>query len=106
MSRLKIPIATHSFTYASYNPFAVIHFNHIGPLTKYDHGYEYVLVLIDAFSRWVKLFPTKSTTALETVSCVLQHFGRFETPEMMLTDRGPTFHNELIEQLLQLSGVE
>ena len=106
MSRLKIPIRTHPFTCASYNPFEVIHLDHIGPLPKDDHGYEYILVLIDAFSRWVELFPTKTTTALETATCVFQHFGRFGTPEVMHTDRGPAFHNELIEQLLQLSGME
>ena len=106
MSRLKVPILTHPFTCASYNPFEVIHLDHIGPLKKDDHGYEYILVLIDAFSRWIELFPTKSTTALETATCVFQHFGRFGAPEVVHTDRGPAFHNELIEQLLKLSGVE
>ena len=106
MSRLKVPIRTHPFTCASYNPFEVIHLDHIGPLKKDDHGYEYILVLIDAFSRWIELFPTKSTTALETATCVFQHFGRFGAPEVVHTDRGPAFHNELIEQLLKLSGVE
>ena len=40
MSRLKVPIRTHPFTCASYNPFEVIHLDHIGPLNKDDHGYE------------------------------------------------------------------
>ena len=31
------------------NLFEVIHLDHIGPLTKDDHGYEYILVLIDSF---------------------------------------------------------
>jgi hypothetical protein len=51
--------------------------NHIEPLTKDAHGNEYILVIIDAFSRWVELFPTKSTTALETASVMLNHIGRF-----------------------------
>ena len=106
MSRLKVPIRTHPFTCASYNPFEVIHLDHIGPLKKDDHGYEYILVLIDAFSRWIELFPTRSTTALETATCFSQYFGRFGAPEVVHTDRGPAFHNELIEQLLKLSGVE
>ena len=99
MSRLKIPIRTHPFTCASYNPFEVIHLDHIGPLLKDDHGYDYIFVLIDAYFWWVELFPTKTTTALETATCVFQHFGRFGTPEVMHTDRGPAFHNELVERL-------
>ena len=63
-NRLRIPIKAHQFTCASYNPFEVLHLDHIGPLTKDAHGNEYILVIIDAFSRWVELFPTKSTTAV------------------------------------------
>jgi hypothetical protein len=55
-----------------YNPFEVIHLDHIGPLPKDDHGYEYVLVLIDALSRWVELFPTKTTTALEVYGSMVK----------------------------------
>ena len=54
-NRLRIPIKTHPFTCASYNPFEEVHLDHIGPLTKDSHGNEYILVIIDAFSRWVEL---------------------------------------------------
>jgi hypothetical protein len=70
MSQLRIPIITHPFTCASYYPFEVIHLDHIGPLTADAHGNKFILVLIDAFSRWVELFPTKTTTALESASCI------------------------------------
>ena len=43
-------------------------------------GNEYILVIIDAFSRWVELFPTKSTTAVETALVILNHIGRFVSP--------------------------
>ena len=33
-NRLRIPIKTHPFTCPSYNPFEVLHLDHIGPLTK------------------------------------------------------------------------
>ena len=64
----------------------VLHLDHIGPLTKDAHGNEYILVIIDAFSRWVELFPTKSTTAAETViylshlpklTCISRSYGLF-----------------------------
>jgi transposase InsO family protein len=105
-NRLKIPIKTHPFTCASYNPFEVLHLDHIGPLPKDAHDNEYILVIIDAFSRWVELFPTKSTTALETASIILNHIGRFGSPEVIHTDQGPAFHNELVTELLRLGGIE
>ena len=81
-NRLRLPIKAHRFTFASYNPFEVLHLDHIGPLTKDAHGNEFILVIIDTFSRWVELFPTKSTTAVETASVVLNHIGRFGNPEV------------------------
>ena len=65
MSRLKILIKTHPFTCASYNPFESLHIDHIGPLPVDDKGNSHILVMIDAFSRWVELFPTKTTGASE-----------------------------------------
>ena len=78
----------------------------IGPLTKDAHGNEYILVIINAFSRWVELFPTKSTTVVETASVMLNHIGRFGNPDVIHTDQGPVFHNELVQELLRLCAIE
>ena len=86
MNRMRVQIKTHRFTCASYNPFEVLHLDHIGPLTKDALDNEYILVIIDVFSRWIELFPTKSTTVLETTSAILNHIGRFGTPEVIHTD--------------------
>jgi transposase InsO family protein len=65
-----------------------------------------VETIIDAFSRWVKPFPTKSTTAAEIASMILNHVGRFGSPEIIHTDQGPAFHNELVTELVRLCGIE
>ena len=86
MKRLCIPIRTHPFTCASYNPFEALLLDHIGPLKTDDKGYSYILAIIDAFSRWVELFPTTSVCPYETASCLFHHFGRFGTPALVGTD--------------------
>jgi hypothetical protein len=83
--RVHLAIRTHPFTCAAYYPFEVIALDHIGPLIIDEKGHQYVLVIIDAFSRWVELYPTKGVTA-------------DETPERILTDRGTAFHNERTSQ--------
>ena len=40
-----------------------------------------------------------------TRDCV-HHPGRFGTPEVIHTDQGPAFHNELITELTRLCGME
>ena len=86
-------IKTHPLTCAFYNPFEVLYLDHIGPLRPDVNDSVFILVIMDAFSRWVELYPTKITTAAETASCIFQHFGRFGTPE-------------LVEELLPMSGTE
>jgi len=62
--------------------------------------------MIDAFSRWVEYLPTKTTGASEAAGCIFQHFGRFGTPDVIQTDQGPAFRNELFSELSRLSQVE
>ena len=37
---------------------------------------------------------------------MIQHFGRFGTPEVVHTDRGAAFHSELIAKLLRVAGTK
>ena len=43
---------------------------------------------------------------VETTSTILNHIGRFGTPEVIHTDQGPAFHNDLITELTRLCGME
>ena len=51
MSYLMIPIHTHPFTVASYEPFESLEMNTIGPLPEKEEVYKYILVVIDCFTR-------------------------------------------------------
>ncbi len=83
-----------SLVCASCNPFEVLHLDHIRPLTKDANGNEYILVIIDAFSRWVELFPTKSTTAAERAYMILNHVGRLDLQRsFILTKDRPSTMN-------------
>jgi hypothetical protein len=77
-SQIKPLVKVKRFTTAALYPFQVICADHIGPLPTDEEGYQYILVVICAFSRWIELFfPTKTTTADETARCIHQHFGRW-----------------------------
>ena len=47
-----------------------------------------------------------SPGASEAAGCIFQHFGRFGTPDVIHTDQGPAFRNELFSELSRLSQVE
>jgi len=42
-------------------PFATIHF---GPLEETGKGYRHLLIIVDAFTKFIRLYPCKSTTQM------------------------------------------
>jgi hypothetical protein len=103
-SQIKPLVKVKRFTTAALYPFQVICADHIGPLPKDEEGYQHILVVICAFSRWIELFPTKTTTAEETARCIHQHFGRRETADRIRTDNGPAFANDLLKGVANFLG--
>ena len=102
MSHLKVPIQTHAFTAANYQPMAVLAMDSIGPLPRDRVGNEHILVIIDCFSRWIELYAIQDLTAVTAAHCLLQHFGRFGTPNAIKHDGGSQFVNQVIKEFLQL----
>ncbi len=98
-SEKKVTVKVKPFTRASYHPMEVLNIDTIGPLPKDDSGNEYILVIIDCFSRWVELFGIPDTSAVGAAHALLQHCGRFGVPALIRSDRGSQFVNGLIEQL-------
>lgn len=103
MDRLKLKLKIKPFTTSSLRPFETVCLDHIGPL-HIDGKTVYILVVIDCFSRWIELYPVKSTTAIETADCLFDFYGRYGSAETISTDRGPAFHNEIVQQLVELGG--
>jgi hypothetical protein len=59
------------FTLASYTPMNRIAVDTIGPINKTEEGYKCILVIIDAFSRYTNLYPTKATTAVGAADAIV-----------------------------------
>jgi transposase InsO family protein len=98
----KIALKVHPFTTASYSPMETINVDTIGPVTKDSFGNEFILVIIDCFSRWIELYPMPDTSALAASRGLLQFVGRFGVPGVIRSDRGSQFVNNLIADLCKL----
>ena len=100
MSAVRIPINVHKFTTAGEILFDVLNIDFIGTFPDGTH----VLVIVDSFSRWIELFHCKDSTVESACRCLLEHFGRFGSPNLIRSDRGPHFANGLIEKFLLAVG--
>lgn len=72
-------------------PLDILHLDHFGPLTETNDRHKHILVVIDAFTRFTWLIPTK-TIATKEVTEALQHiFNTFGRSNGIVTDRGTAF---------------
>jgi transposase InsO family protein len=99
---LKFPIHASPFTTSTYYPMECLNIDFIGPF----HDKRYILVIIDAFSRWVELYLCTAATASESARCLFEHFGRYGAPRQIRSDRGSHFANATISEFLTLVGTE
>ena len=70
------------------------------------NGFKYIIVFIDAFTRFVELRPVKSLTAADAAKTFMEVFGRYGAPKFLRSDNGTQFVAELISELLKLLGID
>lgn len=81
-------------------PFEVISADHMGPIPRTERGNRYILVWTDHATRYIELRATKTASAEETAESLIEDvICRHGAPEVILTDQGKAFKNELMEAI-------
>lgn len=63
-------------------------------------GKRYCLVIIDAYTKWVELFPTTTADALTVAKALCKTIiPRYGVPEIIYSDNGPHFVNQTIDRI-------
>ena len=87
-------------------PWQVVAADIMGPLPKSKHGFEYVLVFEDLFSRWVEVTPLRRANAKSILKELKERvILRFGTPEVFLSDNGTEFKNRAVAEYLKALGI-
>lgn len=77
-----------------------------GPLPRSIGGVEYVLVALDAHSKYVKLYPLKrATTRIALKKIEEQYIPELGKPLAILSDNGTQFTSNLWKSTLQQEGI-
>lgn len=102
MNYTKTPANVEKFTLNSQAPMQSIHIDSIGPLPADSYGHQYIIVIIDAFSRFVELFPTTSLESKWAAKAIIQFVGRYGTPMSVRSDNGSQFKDAFKQALITL----
>lgn len=84
----------------------IIHTDHFGPLKNAAGGFKYVLLIIDAFSRFTWLYPVKSTSSREVIKHFSTLFDVFGKPREVVSDRGTAFTSSEFTKFLSDNGIK
>ena len=82
------------------HPWHRMHVDYAGQLNG-----RYFLVIVDAHSKWVDVYPTSGTTAQETIKCLQHSFSQFGLPISIVSDNGPCFTSQEFKDFTRNSGV-
>ena len=78
----------------------------IGGLFETVDGYKYILVIIDALSKYPYAVATKTKSAIEIAKHFFNYISLFGAPKELVSDQGKEFLNEVIKELANVSGIE
>ena len=75
-------------------PFHTVHIDHKGPLKPPSRGKRHCLVVVDAFSRFIQVYPVANVGAEYTIKAFENFILRFGIPQKLVYDRGLGFMSE------------
>ena len=73
--------------------FRTIHIDHKGPIHPTSASNVHCLLIVDAFFRFLMVYPVRNTTTLATITAVQKWTLSFGIPQSIILDRGTAFIN-------------
>ena len=82
-------------------PWKRLHLDYAGPVEG-----MMILVIIDASSKFIEAHVIKKATAANTVAKLRQTFSTHGLPQVIVSDNGTPFKNELFSEFCELNGIQ
>jgi hypothetical protein len=71
-----------------------------------EDGYSYIIVIVNHFTKFSYLYPTKNKDATSIAEALFSYFCNFGLVDSILTDPGTEFMNEVVATLHKYLGVK
>lgn len=81
-------------------PWQRLHIDYAGPVDEW-----YYLILVDAYTKWPEVVPTRRITTSATLDILQGIFARFGMPETLVSDNGRQFVSEQFELYCDINGI-
>ena len=84
-------------------PMEKVHMDFVGPLPRTPDGNEFILVMLDSFTRWIECIPLACQTAEATAQAAVNElFSRMGYATQVVSDQGRNFESLLFSELCRI----
>lgn len=87
-------------------PFHTLHIDHLGPLSTSKSKHKHIFVVVDGFSKFVKLYAVRTTSSKETINCLIAYFHAYSRPQRIVSDRGTSFTSSEFASFVELHNID
>lgn len=91
----------------AHEPLELVSADLFGPLPTSKGNFSFVLVCLDVFSKFVKLYPVRRATGVQVTRKVIdKYITEVGKPKKIVADRGPCFYSKYWDSQLKLQGIQ
>lgn len=87
-------------------PFDTLHIDHFGPLPSVNSKQKHLLVVVDSFTKFTKLYPATSTSTKEVCRALEKYFEFYSRPARVISDRGTCFTSSEFAEFLRSHNIQ
>lgn len=82
------------------------HIDFIGPLPSTNKNYQHIFTVVDAFSKFIWLYPVKSTKTKDAIDKLKIQQATFGNPSRIISDRGSAFTSKDFDEYCQSEDIQ
>ena len=86
-------------------PLDTLHIDHLGPLPNITSRKKYILVVIDAFTKFTKLYATATTNTNEVCEALTQYMSYYSRPKRIISDRATCFTSTAFKEFVDSNDI-
>lgn len=87
-------------------PFNTVYIDHYGPLNTTKGKFKYIFIIVDAFSKFLTLYPVRSVKTKEVCSKLNEYFSYYSRPFRIISDRGTCFTSEMFRDFCKSHSIQ
>lgn len=86
-------------------PFGTLHIDHLGPFIRSKKGNTYVVVISDAFTKYMVAKPVRNTKTQPVLQVLSEMTGYFGLPSRIISDRGTAYTSKQFEDFCKQNDI-